>query len=105
MQEKRFILIHFAPIEFYAMIFFFQIFCVIFYSMSNTSQFMLAQMCKWVIKLRINQSSHLFSSCIPVSNTKIWHMRTECINDLVQDCSNSSALAMELLQFCPKPSV
>ena len=25
-------------------------------------------------------------------------------NDLVQDCSNSSALAMELLQSCTKPS-
>ena len=27
------------------------------------------------------------------------------INDLVQDCSNSSALAMELLQSCIKPSI
>ena len=27
------------------------------------------------------------------------------IDDLVQDCSNSSALAMELLQSCPKPSI
>ena len=27
------------------------------------------------------------------------------INGLVQDCSNSSALAMELLQSCPKPSI
>ena len=27
------------------------------------------------------------------------------INGLVQDCSNSSALAMELLQFCTKPSI
>ena len=27
------------------------------------------------------------------------------IDDLVQDCSNSSALAMELLQFCTKPSI
>ena len=26
------------------------------------------------------------------------------IDGLVQDCSNSSALAMELLQFCPKSS-
>ena len=26
------------------------------------------------------------------------------INGLVQDCNNSSALAMELLQFCTKPS-
>ena len=27
------------------------------------------------------------------------------IDGLVQDCSNSSALAMELLQFCAKPSM
>ena len=27
------------------------------------------------------------------------------INDLVQDCSNSSALAMELLQSCTNPSI
>ena len=27
------------------------------------------------------------------------------IDDLVQDCSNSSALAMELLQSCAKPSI
>ena len=27
------------------------------------------------------------------------------IDDLVQDCSNSSALAMELLQSCTKPSI
>ena len=29
---------------------------------------------------------------------------TQQINGLVQDCSNSSALAMELLQACTKPS-
>ena len=27
------------------------------------------------------------------------------INDLVQNCSNSSVLAMELLQFCAKPLI
>ena len=27
------------------------------------------------------------------------------INGLMQDCSNSSALAMELLQSCPKPTI
>ena len=26
------------------------------------------------------------------------------MDGLVQDCSNPSALAMELLQYCPKPS-
>ena len=37
------------------------------------------------------------------------HVKTKLLNfikfdDLVQDCSNSSALAMELLQSCTKPS-
>ena len=27
------------------------------------------------------------------------------IDGLVQDCNNSSALAMELVQFCTKPSI
>ena len=27
------------------------------------------------------------------------------IDGLVQDCSNSTALAMELLQFCTEPSI
>ena len=31
--------------------------------------------------------------------------RGDHINDLVQDCSNSNALAMELLQSCAKPSI
>ena len=29
----------------------------------------------------------------------------EYLDGLVQDCSNSSALAMELLQSCTKPSI
>ena len=33
-----------------------------------------------------------------------WFIRYPDINGLVQDCSNSSALAMELLQSCTKPS-
>ena len=32
-------------------------------------------------------------------------LSVEHIDGLVQDCSNSSALAMELLQSCTKPSV
>ena len=35
----------------------------------------------------------------------IWILNnTSDIDGLVQDCSNSSALAMELLQSCTKPS-
>ena len=32
-----------------------------------------------------------------------YHMVHNDIDGLVQDCSNSSALAVELLQFCTKP--
>ena len=32
-------------------------------------------------------------------------IQCKCINDLVQDCGNSSALAMELLQSCTKPLI
>ena len=41
-------------------------------------------------------SAPLTNSCL---QTRLY------INGLVQDCSNSSALAMELLQPCPKPSI
>ena len=33
------------------------------------------------------------------------HTSVDYINGLLQDCSNSSALAMELLQSCTKPSI
>ena len=36
---------------------------------------------------------------------KITIMRTQHLDDLAQDYSNYSTLAMELLQFCPKPSI
>ena len=45
-------------------------------------------------------------------NKVVYHMKYPCshagvvyIHGLVQDCSNSSALAMELLQSCAKPSI
>ena len=41
--------------------------------------------------------------CI-LSNLEVTHGQSD-IDDLVQDCSNSSALAMELLQSCTKPSI
>ena len=41
-------------------------------------------------------SARLTNSCL---QTRLY------ISGLVQDCSNSSALAMELLQSCPKPSI
>ena len=36
---------------------------------------------------------------------QLWPMMNICIDGLVQDCSNSSALAMELLQSCAEPSI
>ena len=36
---------------------------------------------------------------------RIWLFMYTYIDGLVQDCSNSSALAMELLQSCTKPSL
>ena len=51
------------------------------------------------------------SGCIEL-NASVWitatwfhQMKSLHIHGLVQDCSNSSALAVELLQFCPKPSM
>ena len=44
---------------------------------------------------------HHFSLAIPDLGNG-WCYR---INGLLQDCSNSFALAMELLQFCTKPSI
>ena len=41
--------------------------------------------------------------CIPTSLSIYFVM--EYIDGLVQDCSNSSVLAMELLQSCIKPSI
>ena len=41
-----------------------------------------------------------FSTCFHARSN-----RTLYIDGLVHDCSNSSALAMELLQFCTKPSI
>ena len=43
--------------------------------------------------------------CNTIQYNKILHKTYKWeINDLVQDCSNSSALAMELLQSCTKLS-
>ena len=36
--------------------------------------------------------------------TFMWHLCNEYIDGLVQDCSNSIANALELLQSCTKPS-
>ena len=47
-------------------------------------------------------SSHL------LKNTNFWFLAHWCehyMDGLVQDCSNSSALAMELLQACTKPLI
>ena len=38
----------------------------------------------------------------PVSMKQSWQILVNDIAGLMQDCSNSSALAMDLLQFCSK---
>ena len=38
-------------------------------------------------------------------NHKILHVKTVYIDGFVQECSNYSALPMELLQFCAKPLI
>ena len=40
-----------------------------------------------------------------ISDTTNSPKSAQYIDGLVQDCSNSSALAMELLQSCTKPSI
>ena len=59
-------------------------------------------------------TSHYLSQCWPSSMSPYGVTRPQWVNSpllqwdidgLVQDCSNSSALAMELLQSCTKPSI
>ena len=54
----------------------------------------------------ISKLDHCVStSIIPTDNMAVSNTRAQAENDgLVQDCSNSSALAMELLQFCTNAS-
>ena len=49
----------------------------------------------------INNNTHIV--LLPSHITYLSHQ--DDINSLVQDCNNSSTLAMELLQPCAKPSI
>ena len=40
-----------------------------------------------------------------LQSTVAWRVYQDHTDGLVQDCSNSGALAMELLQSCSKPSI
>ena len=51
--------------------------------------------------VKIRQSHNLLIFVMGITVPRKGHH----IDDLVQDCSNSSALAMELLQSCNKPSI
>ena len=56
--------------------------------------------------LTIDQFSSKFQWLLLISNNNWWPSETDYIHRLVHDCSNSSALAMELLFcffFCTKP--
>ena len=48
------------------------------------------------------KSMHHSKMCL---NGMLWYKWDLNIDGLVQDCSNSSELAMELLQPCTKPSI
>ena len=59
---------------------------------------------KWIVEygpFKCLFRAYILSSFMP-SATKVFITH---IDGLVQDCSNSSALALELLQSCPKPSI
>ena len=63
-------------------------------------------MCKSECRLRCNNTSIMVCSFFGI--THFWlnyrGIVNKQIDGLVQDCSNSNALAMELLQSCTKPS-
>ena len=56
------------------------------------------------IKLPLNYHIHLIIVCWGYYKGTLWN-DTRNIDDLVQECSNSNVLAMELLQSCIKPSI
>ena len=56
----------------------------------------------WGLTLCLLERSNEY---IPVQKFQGFKYSIQYINGLVQDCSNSSALAMELLQSCTKPSI
>ena len=58
--------------------------------MQSVTHFFKASMCQWNVVNMLHGNEH----------THQWY-----IDGLVQDCGNSSALAMELLQSCIKPSI
>ena len=61
----------------------------------SDSKSTLLQVMAWCHQL----TSHYLKECSAMHDLQ-WHMK-----GLVQDCSNSIALAMELLQSCAKPSI
>ena len=66
---------------------------------------------RWKMLVGVSLKSVVHKWTIQFTDVSIHHqvsMSLVCIkdiNDLVQDCSNSIALAMELLQSCTKPSI
>ena len=61
------------------------------------------------LPLIVSTLVHVMSCCLiasePVFTYQSWGPAAVHFDGLVQDCSNSSALAMELLQSCTKPSI
>ena len=50
-------------------------------------------------------SKSVYKAAANFINVAELHVKVYCIDSLVQDCSNSSELAMELLQSCTKRSI
>ena len=49
--------------------------------------------------------AHTIDTRITCTFFNIWRTEDDHLDDLLQDCSISSALAMEILQSCTKPSI
>ena len=58
---------------------------------------------KWFFKAVLHRQQN--DACKLGQYQAIWCPQPENINSLMQDCSISSALALEILQSCTKPSI
>ena len=61
--------------------------------------------CYWQISISVDHNAKHHEGNKALYTPMQSQFTNAYIDGLVQDCSNSSALAMELLQFCTKPSI
>ena len=69
-----------------------------------TERVQISQIYSSVIEKNIFHDVVAMYSRVPFHHRSVEH-DVAYIDGLVQDCSNSSANALELLQFCTKPSI